>query len=170
MNYSEIRSTIASGDSLAWSHKNWNTLYDIKIQLVRIFTRSEYTHVGTAWVVGNRVLVLEAVTPKVRIYPLSKLGDFYFLPTVKNLNIVWTSEVEEYALSKVGENYSMSKAVWAFFSLLKPSKEWECVEYARNILIRAGLKNFEGRDTPTNFVEQLLKQGSTIHFIHNKVL
>ena len=79
MIYKQARPMIRSGDVLAWSHRGIRSWHDLKIWLVRMFTRSEYSHVGTAWVVGNRVFVIEAVMPKVRIYPLSKLGDFYWL-------------------------------------------------------------------------------------------
>jgi len=60
MKYSEVRDTIKSGDLLAWSHRGWRTWYDIKIQAVRFFTQSEFSHVGVAWAVGGRVFVLEA--------------------------------------------------------------------------------------------------------------
>ena len=79
--YANIRQHIKSGDLLAWSHRApwWASLRDCKIALVRLFTRSEYCHVGIAWVLGGRVFVIEAVKPEVRIYPLSKLAPFYWV-------------------------------------------------------------------------------------------
>jgi hypothetical protein len=96
--YSEIRSQIKSGDLLAFRHEGWKSWHDFKVQLVRMFTRSEYSHVAVAWVVGERVMVVEAVEPCVRIFPLSKLGSFYWIP----LNAPWKKETEEKALSYVG--------------------------------------------------------------------
>ena len=109
--YKEHRSKIKSGDLLAWSHEGWRTWRDWKIQMIRIFTRSEYSHVAVAWVVGGRVLVIEAVRPMARIYPLSKLGDFYHLP----MNAPWKPETEEATLNFVGTEYSQLAALKAFF-------------------------------------------------------
>ena len=74
--YSEYRDQIKSGDLLAWSHRGFRSWHDFKVQAVRLFTQSEYSHVGIAWVVGGRVFVIEAVEPRVRIFPLSKLGEY----------------------------------------------------------------------------------------------
>ena len=51
----------------------------IAVCLEGMFTRSTYAHVGLAWVIGGRVFVLEAVKPRLRIYPLSKYANFYLL-------------------------------------------------------------------------------------------
>ena len=69
--YQEVRSSIKSGDLLFWSHRELKSWYDLKVQIVRMVTRSEYSHVGVAWVTGGRVFALEAVVPLIRIYPLS---------------------------------------------------------------------------------------------------
>lgn len=129
MNYKEIRPTIKSGDVLAWSHTKLRSWYDFKIWMVRLFTQSEYVHVGTAWVIGERVFVIEAVMPLVRIYPLSKLGDFYHLP----LGVRWSPETEALALSYIGHRYSQVQAVRAPFG--KPPKDnlWQCAELTATI-------------------------------------
>ena len=131
MKYADIRPLIRSGDILAWSHREpwYRSWYDFKIALVRMFTRSEYSHTGTAWVVGDRVLVIEAVTPLVRVFPLSKLLPFYYLP----LKARWSPEALEYALSKVGEPYSQLQALQAFFKLPSEDSFWECAELTRLI-------------------------------------
>lgn len=152
MYYSEARPLIKSGDLLAWSHHGWGSWYDIKIQLVRIFTRSEYSHVGVAWVIGKRVFVLEATNPHVRIYPLSKADDFYWIP----MGAEWTEEVESYALSKIGEKYSTKDAIKAFFSLPIDNREWECAEYVKEVLAKA--KIFLGNKLiPSKIVQRALE-------------
>src|ERR1035437_8655651 len=70
---------IKSGDLIAWTHKGWSPLYDIEMQIIRLATRSEYIHVGTAWIAQERVFVIEAVMPCVRIFPLSYLVPFYLV-------------------------------------------------------------------------------------------
>lgn len=135
--YKDIRSEIRSGDLLAWSHTSWKSWYDIKIQAVRLFTQSEYCHVGIAWVIGGRVFALEAVQPRVRIFPLSKLTPFYWLP----LNAPWAPKTEEYALSIIGESYSQEQAVAAFFKMLKAGEDanWQCAEYVQTVLKTDGI-------------------------------
>ncbi len=147
--YNQVRSEIRSGDLLAWSHLGWRSWYDFKIQIVRFFTRSEYCHVGIAWVVGGRVFVLEAVQPKVRIFPLSKLKPFYWLP----LKTEWSKASEEFALARVGEKYSELQAVKAFFDALKPGEdaEWQCAEYVNAVLRQEGI-DLADKATPSNIV------------------
>lgn len=137
MKYAAARSGIRSGDLLAWSHDRWGSLYDFKVQMVRVFTRSEYCHVGIAWSVSGRLFVLEAVSSGVRIFPLSRLLPFYWLP----LKAAWESEVEAWALRQVGEPYSQWQAMLAGLNLLKPGEDtiWQCAEYAAEVTRRAGV-------------------------------
>lgn len=169
MNYQDVRPLIKSGDALAWTHRGWGSWHDIKIQLVRMFTRSEFSHVAVAWVVGGRVFALEAVQPCVRIYPLSQLGDFYHLPTSQDnpyFRLVWTDDVETFALSKVGEPYSQIQAVLAFFGRSKADRKWECVEYAKTVLHKAGAI-VVGDDTPTDFVYALMAANIPLTLVKN---
>lgn len=133
--YKDIRHTIRSGDLLAWSHKGWKSWHDIKIQIVRFFLQTEYSHVGVSWVVGERVFVIEAVEPCVRIYPLSKLGDFYWLP----LKAPWSQSTEEKALSYVGAEYKQLDAIKAFFKPFGKGKTSECAALVMTILDHDGI-------------------------------
>jgi hypothetical protein len=159
MKYDAARGTIKSGDLLAWSHRGWRSWYDIQIQAVRFFTQSEFSHVGIAWVVGDRVLVIEAVTPKVRIYPLSKLGTFYhiagFLPGSPNM--------EEKALSYVGAEYSKKEALAAFFGKSIDDQGMQCAKLV------ATLKGLEPKNiTPSAIVDYALSTGGTmVKIVHD---
>lgn len=126
MNYTEARSKFKTGDILAWSHGSWATFHDAKVNLIRIGTRSEYSHVGLTWVVGGRVLVVEAVVPQIRIFPLSKLLPFYQVQMPKRLS----KKGEEFMLSQVGGEYSQWEAVKAFIGHVKNGSNsyWECAE------------------------------------------
>ena len=146
MKYEEARPLIKSGDLLAWTHKPWSSLYDLKIQLVRFFTRSEYSHVAIAWVIGERVFVIEAVIPLIRIYPLSKLGNFYWLP----MDVKWNKETEALALSKIGERYSTFDAIKAYFTKLEYDSRWECAEFVAKVL------EYEGIDLGTEYIPSLI--------------
>jgi hypothetical protein len=138
MKYADNRDTIRSGDLLAWTHRSWKTFYDLQVQAVRFFTQSEYCHVGVAWVIGNRVFVIESVTPTIRIVPLSNLLPFYHLPVKAD----WTPDVESYALSLVGNGkYSKIEAIKAGLGheLDEHDSKWECAEFAISVLKRAGI-------------------------------
>lgn len=164
-NYEEIRPQIQSGDILAWSHKGWKSFYDVQIQLVRMATRSEYSHIGVAWVVAGRVFVIEAVVPQVRIYPLSKEVPFYWIPCGK---YYWNDEVEEYALNKVGDEYSKIQAIMAFFNKIRTGEDslWQCSELANKVLTVGGLlKTDEAVSTPTAVVEVLQNKGYPTYLV-----
>lgn len=162
--YDEIRKDIRSGDLLAWSHRGIRNWHDLKIWFVRLFTRSEYTHVGTAWVIGGRVLVIEAVMPLVRIYPLSKLGNFYWSP----INLPWADKTEEKALSYVGCKYSQVQAMMAPFGKPPEDNLFECAELFATIAKADGL-DLGTTYTPSAIVGKVLELTSTLHYIDNRI-
>jgi hypothetical protein len=164
-NYNQARAQIKSGDVLAWTHKGWRSFYDFQVQMIRVFTRSEYCHIGVAWVVGSRVFVIEAAVPQVRIYPLSKVLPFYWIPT----NDYWTPEVEEYALSLVGSQYSKMEAIRGFLGTVITGQNhlWQCAELTDSILVKGNvLRQEEAVVTPAGIVEELMKQGLTLTYIN----
>lgn len=160
--YSTYRNDIKSGDLLAWSHRRWGSLYDFKIQMVRMFTRSEYSHVGVAWVVAGRVFVIEAVEPKVRIYPLSKLGDFYHT----RMNAPWRPETEEAAIGFVGHKYSQLHAVEAFFEPLADGDVSECAALVLQVYKQDGI-DLGSRATPDAVVRAAQMRGNPTFYITN---
>jgi hypothetical protein len=150
--YADARSKIKSGDVLAWSHLGWGSWYAIQIQLVRIFTRSEYSHVGIAWCVGERVFVLEAVTAGVRIFPLSKSLPFFLLPWRR-----LTDDQLVFALDKIAQRYSKIEAIKAFFGVNdKTDLEWQCAEYVASVL------GLPCEATPSAVVGYLLENDSSV--------
>lgn len=151
MKYDAARPQIKSGDLLAFSHFGWSSWHDLKIQAVRMFTQSEYSHVGIAWVVGGRVFCLEAVIPCVRIFPLSELGEFYWMSTPSPY---WNDEIEEHALSIVGQEYSQLQAIQSYFEQPEKDKKWQCCEYAREVLRLGGYDFMSIKPTPTNIVRR----------------
>lgn len=161
--YSEYRENIKSGDILAFSHVGWKTWNDWKIQAIRIFTRSEFAHIGIAWIVGNRVFVIEAREPCARIFPLSKLGDFYHIP----MNAEWKPETEEYALSYIGSEYLQLQAIKAFFKPLGKGDVSECAALALTILDHDGIY-LGDRATPDAVVRQSMLYGNPTYYVENK--
>ena len=102
------------------------------------------------------MFVIEAVMPLVRIYPLSKAGEFYHLP----LEARWSEATLELALSKVGHKYSQLQAFEAFFWLPKADDLWECAELARDIAMSDGI-SLGSKATPTAVVRAAQLNGAT---------
>ena len=160
MKYEQARPMIRSGDVLAWSHRGIHSWHDLKIWFVRMFTRSEYSHVGTAWVVGSRVFVIEAVMPKVRIYPLSKLGDFYWL----QMGAYWRKATETLALSFVGDDYSQLQAMVSPFITPPDDRRWECAELVATVARQDSI-DLGAVYTPSEVVLAAQKRGAPLTYV-----
>lgn len=160
MKYAAVRNQIKTGDMLAWTHRSWRTWYDIKVMLIRLFTQSEYCHVGIALVMGGRVWVLEAVTPHVRLVPLSNL-----LPCYHITGNGMSDEQVEAGLALVGKEnvtYSQAEAVRAYFGKNNRNDgQIECAEMVNTLLA------LPCSDTPSATVEYLLGQGSILTELQN---
>ena len=160
MKYSHARPMIRSGDILAWSHRGIRSWHDLKVWFVRLFQRSEYSHVGTAWVVGSRVFVIEAVMPKVRIYPLSKLGDFYWL----SMSAYWRKATETLALSFVGDDYSQMQAMVSPFITPPNDDRWECAELVATVARQDSI-DLGAVYTPSEVVLAAQKRGALLTYV-----
>ncbi len=154
MRYQDARPRIQSGDIIAFRHDN------LASRIIRAATGSDYSHVGVAWPVAGRVMILEAVIPEIRIFPLSKLLPFYWVA----LNRPLCPEAEEFALSKVGERYSIPEAIRGYFNLTKSDQIWQCAEYVKSVL-NAGEDRFFAKSTPSEVVEEAMKQDGIIAMI-----
>lgn len=160
MLYVDARPLIRSGDLLAFSGGSWATWSGIKVNIVRMFTRSTYSHVGLAWVIGGRVFVLEAVKPTLRIYPLSQCSDFFLL----SLKAPWRDLTEAFALKQIGVPYSEWVALQAFFRPLDKGNVQQCAAYVRETLLVDGI-DLGDRSTPDAVVEATLARGAEIDFV-----
>ena len=70
MDYETVRSLIQSGDVIAFETSRWSLFS----QLISLWTRSRYSHVGIVMKVHGRLAVIEALEGVgVRIHPLSRL-------------------------------------------------------------------------------------------------
>ena len=159
MKYADIRNSIKSGDTLAWTHRKLRSWYDFKVMLVRLFQMSEYSHVGIAIVLAGRVWVLESVTPHPRFVPLSNL-----LPCYLVTDAALTDEQVERGLSYVGRedyDYSQWEAVKAYFNKNDPTdKSIQCAEFVNMIHERLW------KATPSAVVGRLLENGSSLQELH----
>ena len=165
MDYKSYRSNIKSGDILAFSHEGWRSWKDFKTQMVRVFTRSTYSHVGIAVELSGRLFILENVVPYARLYPLSMAGSFYHLPMK---DIKWTPEFEERAFAHIGAPYSQLQAMKAFFVNLGKGNYSECAALVWNIMYDANIY-LGTRQTPDAIVLQSQLLGSPLMYVENKL-
>lgn len=152
MKYDLYRKNIKSGDLLIWSTRKIRSMSDVLDIVVRVFTLSEYNHVGIAWDVADRKFIIEAVPPKVRIYPLSRKGDFYHIP----MNLPWSYELEERLLSYVGDHYSIPEAILSYFSRPDRNQYWQCAELVSDFYMNAGYDDLINGYTPAKLVNLLV--------------
>ena len=153
MQYTEVRDSIKTGDILLWQGSS------IYARIIRLWTGSSYTHVGMAWVVGGRILILQADPGTgVEVAPVSG-----------NLPMVWVSRPKELssealctALDRLKEPYSMLNAIRAGFGLRPRKRGYQCVQFITTVLKADGEYLDPPSLTPGDFVTCLLDKGYTL--------
>lgn len=129
--------------------------------LVRWWTGCPYSHVGLAWRVSGRVLVLESRPAHRGVTidrPLSKaLADgAYWVP----LWVDWVHGPEERALCRLGVKYGWCNALLAAFAVRSRGRALDCSEFVGYVLALwadasetpASLSNFF-RESPARRLE-----------------
>lgn len=125
VDYQDRRIRIKTGDLLVWKKDQHNKLSNFFLGTVRLFTRSEFAHVGIAWRFGNRLFVIEATIPQVRIIPVSVKDEFYHIP----MDVTITPEAEEFIFAQIGKPYSVFDAVKAYMgNTLEDQDRYQCAE------------------------------------------
>lgn len=149
--YEAYKHNIKTGDLIAWRTNGVKSLADIIPNIVSYGTKSPFYHVGTAYVVGGRYFVVEAMPLAVRIYPLSLKPAFIHYP----VDIEHTEEMEKELMLRVGEPYSLWNALLTAFksTTATPSKPaWQCALLYRWYLQSSG-KEVPTLSTPGEVVE-----------------
>lgn len=165
LKYTNVRPLIKSGDLIALTHRRARSWYDLQVWAVRVGTASEYCHVAQVWAVGGRLWVLEAVTPLVRMVPLSHFAaeGFYWVPLNTDM-----SEIElEDALEQIGRaRYSKWQAILAFFGRLKlgADRMTQCCEYVITNRRRSGV-DLGPVATPARVVQAALNRGASLFYV-----
>jgi len=163
MTYDQIRPLIKTGDLLSFSHKAHGSWYDFQIHMVRKATESEFSHVGIAYVVYDRVFILEAVTSGVRMYPLSRALPFYFVSNPQELS----DAALEWAFQHIGNEYeSKWRMVLATFIDidLKNNHRFQCSEYVNGILMMND-QELTAIDTPSSIVEAAMQHWGSLQYV-----
>ena len=166
MDYKEYHSNIKSGDLIVFSATKIRTTYDLLSYIVRLFTMSEYNHVGIAWAIGDRNLIVEAQVPEIKISPLKKLGSFYHIP----MDVNFTDEALEILLDKVGQKYSYLEAIKAYFKKNDHTNDdWICVDYVKYFYESIGIYIGDVH-TPSDVVKSIIRNhNKSLHYVENRV-
>ncbi len=160
--YRQARMGIQSGDMLAWSDDNASGWHKFILNMIRLGTRSEYSHIGIACWVKDRLYVLEAKSPVIRFVPLSTVESFYHVP----MNIVWQDKYTEKLKTYIGLEYSVIEALKAYLGIqLKDHDKWQCAELANRFYEYVGI-NLGDAFTPQSIVKKAMAVLNTpIYFI-----
>lgn len=124
--YSKIRDEIRTGDLLAWKTTRINSFFDFVLFLYQKILKAEFTHVGIAFKEGDRLFLIEATPPAVRIYPVSMTDDFYVLFN----NIETRPSHIDLLLKNVGKKYSLFDLLRSILKLGNSTSEYYCSELA----------------------------------------
>jgi len=162
--YQSYRGNIRSGDTISFSRQGGNPFLAFIFYIISAVTGSTWYHTGTAYVIGGRVFIIEAVWPRVRIYPLGYLGSFYHM----GLDINFTEESERMLLSQVGKPYSIIKAIIAVFLTPRGTASWQCSMLNIEFLKANGYPDHWDQYTPGGCVNTLVERyGKNNEFVKN---
>ena len=139
MRYSEARDRIKTGDMLLWvDHHGGDTRGVIERWIVRHGTASPYTHVGIAWVICGRLMVMELTLRGCAPRLLSLAGSFDWAPAPRELSENGLS----FALSCFGVwIYSRWQAILGALKALAigVDQEGQCAEFALAVWGKDGM-------------------------------
>jgi len=142
--YQELRDSVKTGDLLVWEGTS------LFARLVSLFTKSSYTHVGLAWVVGGRVLILQA-NPGVGV-EVATLSDNLPVVIFKSPTPL-SAKALKVALDQLQEPYSFMNAIRAGFGLRVSNRGFQCVQYVLRVFKANKLKIDLSSHTPKQLVE-----------------
>lgn len=152
--YSEIRDTLKTGDLVSWKAGKVNSFFTAILKIYQKILKPKSVHVGIVFVVGGRTFVVEARPPVVRIYPLSRMEDFYLIRT----NIPDDKANVDFLLQEVGVEYGILDLIRGLlFADGKNNKKLYCSELASIYYEDIGTLDVnkfpEAWRTPDNLIE-----------------
>lgn len=128
---------VKTGDLLVWTKDQQSFKSNLFLKVVRFFTQSEFAHVGIAYWVGDRLCVIEATIPEVRIYPLSNKDEFYHIAMDADVDL----ETEDWLLDKVGLPYSFMDCLRAYFGYVSSNNQsYQCAELCNEFYRKVGIE------------------------------
>ena len=161
-NYLAYRNELKNGDILAWTPNGLKGTGDLIPYIIKYATGSDFYHVGQVWRVGERIFVVEAMPPLVRIYPLSRKPSFFHIP----MNVQWNEEKENGLLSSVGDDYSLIKAMLTIFKKPTIDNSWQCaLKVGQWFEVYENIK-LSDTYTPSDLVKNAIKISDKIVYVN----
>lgn len=152
--YSKLRPDMKTGDLLMWKTTRIGSLVDILLLLYQKMLGATYTHVGVLVKEGNRIFVVEATPPVVRLFPLSMAGNFYHIP----LDITPNEKHIDFLLSNLGKKYSLFDFIRSTFRIMNNNDDFYCSEFCSFFYNQIGLiDNDEAGLTPDYLVSEVVR-------------
>ena len=161
LRYQDVRESIQTGDVLVWKKDRLSKISNLFLWGIRFFTMSQFAHVAVAVRIMDRVFIIEATQPFVRIFPLSNSDEFYHIPTHISEP---SKESLTFLFDQVGKLYSLGDAIRGYLGYpLKDNDRWQCVELAKAFLNMNGF-NVKGT-IASDLVDELLLFGHEISLV-----
>ena len=151
---SEVIDDIKTGDLLAFGVRRYSTVTSLILKAYQEFTNSQYSHVGIALRIGDRILMVEATPPRVAITPIYKLEDFHLVPAEVKAP---EHKSVEWLFDKVGNKYSLFDMFVHYLGFDYRKNSGYCSELAAAYYKHVGyLKSRDYGHTPDKIVKALL--------------
>ena len=162
---SEYRKNIKSGDLIAYKsryRKGWTSWLGF---MVSLFSMSRYSHVGIALWLGERLFLVSADIPEVKLELITRTNPFHHIA----LGMEWSDRHTEELLKHLGEPYSIIEAIRGYMgSNDETNNKWFCTEFARVFYQKFGYE-FGDDLTPQGIVDDMLVHGAkTITYVDSK--
>ena len=142
---------IEEGDLLVWTDDRSG----IGGKIIRLFTWSEYTHVGIAIKEDNEVYIIEAMVPEIRKIKASKRLPFYRVEM--KIGDTFTDTHREFLLSMVGKKYSIIQAGLARFNIYIDDDKYYCTEICHFFYTKFNVMDIPKDLLPTDLLHNVLK-------------
>lgn len=152
MRYDDARPLIASGDLIAFSNGGFVS------RLIRSWCGGSWSHVGIAYRLGSRLMVLAAKEGGygVCLLALSNQGAFGWIKT----GVAWTPAVEDLALECLGLPYSYTDCARVALGKATVRGDAVCSVYAATVLKAAGSTLPLPSYTPSALVDAVMAAGA----------
>lgn len=167
---SEVKDEIKTGDLLAFTVRRFGSLTSFVLWLYQKFRKVKFSHVGVAVRLGDRLFIVEAVSPRVTITPISKVKDFYLIPTriAENPKIKATEEDQiSFLMDFVEVKYSLVDMITHYIGMDVNDNGVYCSELASAFYYHIGLLlERDSGHTPQTLVEAVMKKVGIEEPIH----
>lgn len=162
---SDMKHKIKTGDLLAFTVRRYGTIVSFILWLYQKITRVKFSHVGVAMWSGNRLFIVEAVSPRVVMTPISKVNDFFLIPV--ELDKPPELVQADFLMDFIETPYSLIDMVTYYLGLEFSKHKVYCSTLASAFYYFTGfLTERESGHTPQKLVDAVLKRAEVDEPIH----